>query len=194
MVQSFKSFLEERYINLIHDDPRKHQYKDEVHSLLTKAYEKIGGIHGSGFKDPDDMVKNIHMWKLAKKDGKVVAAALYKDKDGRKSVAVATNGTEEGKKHLAHIAKHDLINNRSYSEKSGPSLSFTKKSLGSDIVKHAIHPDYVKNIVSDEIRKPPENDPEIVKHPELKDHFYQRKIGDEWHTKVMLGTPGKTIK
>jgi hypothetical protein len=76
----FKTFITERYINLIGDDPKKHEYKHEVHNLLKKSYEKIGGIHGSGFESPDDMVKKVHMWKLAKKDGKIVSAVMYKEK------------------------------------------------------------------------------------------------------------------
>jgi hypothetical protein len=191
----FKTFITERYINLIGDDPKKHEYKHEVHNLLKKSYEKIGGIHGSGFESPDDMVKKVHMWKLAKKDGKIVSAVLYKEKGGRKSVAVGTNGTDEGKSHLAHMMKHDVIGHRAYSEKSGPSLSFLKKQLPpGHLEKSAIKYHHVEKMIGEPIKKPPHDDPEVIKHPELKDHLYQRKIGDEWHTKLMLGTPGKTIK
>ena len=102
-MDTFKRFLEERFVNLLHDDPRKHQYANEVHGMLQKAYEKIGGIHGSGFRDKHDMIKNIPMWKLKKKGGKIVSAVFYKDKDGRKSVATASDGSEEGKKGVAEI-------------------------------------------------------------------------------------------
>jgi hypothetical protein len=193
-MKTFKQFIEESYINLIHDDPRKDQHKDEVHNMIQKAYEKIGGIHGSGFASPDDM-KNIHMWKLSRSQGKLKAVALYKDKGGRKSVAVATDGTEEGKEHLARIVKADAKTGRSYSEKSGPSLSFLKRQVGSDHLQKIAHSfDDVRNSSDEEIRRPPENDPEIIKHPELRDHFYQRQIGDHWHTKIMLGSKGKKIE
>lgn len=196
MVQPFKHFLEERFINLIGDDPRKHEHKDELHGLLTRAYEKIGGIHGSGFSSPDDMVKNIPMWKIHKDSstGKITSAVLYKDKEGRKSVAVATDGSETSKKRLSDMMTQDMTRNRAYSEKSGPSLSFLKRNLPpGHITKFAIPRDKVAKISGEEIRQPPSDDPEVLKHPELKDHFYQRKIGNEWHTKVMLGTPGKKI-
>jgi hypothetical protein len=47
--------------------------------MIQKAYADQGGMHGSGFKSPEDMVKNIPMWKLSKKDGKVTSVAMYKD-------------------------------------------------------------------------------------------------------------------
>jgi hypothetical protein len=55
------------------------------------------------------------------------------------------------------------------------------------------HEDVKKHLDGEGIRKPPHDDPEVVRHPDLKDHFYQRKIGDHWHTKVMIGTAGKKI-
>ena len=56
--------------------------------------------------------------------------------------------------------------------------------------------DEVKRHLGDEdpIRHAPDDDPEVTRHPEFKNHFYQRKIGDHWHTKVMLGKAGNPIK
>lgn len=194
---TFKQYLEERFVNLLHDDPRKHDYAHEVHGLLQKSYSKIGGIHGSGFRDPHDMVKNIPMWKLKKKEGKIVSAVLYKDKAGRKSVATASDGTDEGKKGVAEIYRDDLKHGRSYGERSSAALSFTKRIVGSDELKNHVVPYHHvhKHLdANDEIRKPPHDDPDVQKHPEFKDHFYQRKIGNEWHTKLMLGKPGMKIR
>jgi len=194
---SFRQYiLNEKFVNLLHDDPKKQQYADEVKSLLDKSYASVGGIHGSGFRDKDDMIKNIPMWKLKKHQGKVVAAAMYKDKGGRKAVAIATDGTEHGKRGASDIMSDDLRTGRAYGEKSSKSLSFIKKHLGAEELKkhvvpyHEVHHHLDRD---DEIRKPPEDDPEIVRHPEYKDHFYQRKIGGEWHTKLMLGKPGNKI-
>jgi hypothetical protein len=193
---TFKKYLQERFVNLVNDDPKKSHYADEVKSLLDKSYSSVGGIHGSGFKDKEDMVKNIPMWKLKKHEGKVVAAAMYKDKGGRKAVAIATDGSEHGKRGASEIMKHDLVSGRAYGEKSSKSLSFIKKHVGAEELKkhvipyHEVHKHLDK---VEEYRKPPEDDQELVRHPEYKDHFYQRKIGGQWHTKLMLGTPGKTI-
>jgi hypothetical protein len=77
---------------------------------------------------------------------------------------------------------------------SGPALAYFKKSLGKEIFQKAKSPEDVQGIFSDqEIRKPPEDDPEIVKHPELQSKFYQRKIGGQWYTKLMSGTIGRNI-
>jgi hypothetical protein len=165
--------------------------------VLQKSYAKIGGIHGSGFTSKEDMIKNIPFWKLKKHDGKIVSVAMYKDKAGRKGVAYGTDGSEHGKAGLGDIMKNDMSQKRSYSELSGAALSFMKRSLGHDKLRdHLIHPDHAHHYLDhdDMVRQPPVGDPEVLKHPEFKDHFYQRKIGDEWHTKIMLGAANKKIK
>lgn len=196
-MKTFSNLIAESFHNFIggQHEEKMHAHKHEVFNLLQHAYSKIGGIHGNGFKSPDDMVKNIHMWKVHKHEGKIVAAAMYKSKNGRKRVAVATDGSEHGKKALGHIMRDDTTHGRSWGEQSGASLSFNKKHLKSgSIVDHAIPYDKVKHLHDEEIRKAPHDDPECIRHPELKHHFYQRKIGNEWHTKVAIGTPHKHIK
>lgn len=193
---SFIEFcLNEHYVNLIGNHPDKEKHKHEVFHILQKSYEKVGGLHGNGFKDPDDMVKNIPMWKLKKKKGKVIAATMYKQKNGRKAVAMGSDQSDEGKHAVGKMMGDDLHHNRSYSEVSDRALSFMKHNVHPDTIKKlAIHPDKVKKLMpDDEIRKPPHDDPEIVRHPELKDHFYQRKLQGEWHTKIAVGHPHKDI-
>jgi len=194
---TFKEFLEERFVNFLpHHEAEKTAHADHVHDMLQKSYADQGGIHGSGFESPQAMVKKIPMWKLHRSDGKVRAAALYKDKEGRKRVAIATDGSDEGKKAAARIMVDDIRQGRSYGETSGKSLSFLKKNTGEHLKKHVKSYDEASKIVTaggDEVRKPPEDDTEVQRHPEYKDHFYQRKIGGEWHTKLMVGTSGKTI-
>lgn len=188
--------LDERFVNLIHDDPRKDQHAHEVMGLLRRSYASIGGIHGSGFKDEEDMKRNIPFWKLNKKNGKVVSAVMYKDKGGRKAVAAATDGSEEGKSGAAEMMKQDLVQGRSYGEKSSKSLSFIKRHVGAtELQKHVVPFHQVRHHMDDgeEIRRPPHDDEELQRHPDLKDHFYQRRIGGEWHTKIMLGKPGNPI-
>lgn len=189
-MKTFKQFLDEGF-SILHSEHEEEKAKHSKHvfHMVQKAYEHIGGIHGSGFKDHHDMVKNIHTWKMHRdSDGKVRAVGLYKHKNGQmKRVAVATDGTKEGKKGLSHIVNHDLKNKRAYVETSGPSLNFHKKVHG-DVKKYALtHKEVRSRLKGDEIRRAPHDDPEVKRHPELKDHFYQRKIGNEWHTKVALG-------
>lgn len=195
-MKTFKEHLiTERYVNLIAGDERKQEYADQIYDMLQKAYAKIGGIHGNGFKSPEDMIKNIPFWKFEVKGGVPLACILYKDKGGRKSVAVATNGTPAGKDSLARMMRADVMQGRSYSEKSGPALGFVKKQLSPGVFNATImtYKDAQK-ILDDPIRPAPKDDEEYKRHPELKGRLYQREIGGEWHTKAMLGTIGNTIK
>lgn len=187
--------LTEHYENLFpKDEEKRHKYKHEVFNKLQKSYEKIGGIAGSGFNDPDDMVKNVHMWKLHKnKHGEIIAGKMYKDSKGiRKGVAAFTNGTDEGKAALAKMNKHEAT--RSVTEVSGPALGFLKKTAGEEhLKKYAKSPEDAqrilgkkKNISTDNVESHYKE-----KYPEIKDKFYSRGIGDHAHTKVMIGTEKK---
>lgn len=198
-MNSFKEYLElnETFKNLLpHHEEEKHKFKHQVFDMVQHAYKEQGGIHGSGFKSPDDMVKNIPMWKIGHKDGVIHSVAMYKDSgSGRKRVAVATNGTPEGKKAITDVMKSDLKQKRAHMEVSGASLSFLKKHANISDFAHSYERAkayHAKN--GDEVSKPEADDPEVKKHPELVNHFYRRKIGDHYHTKILLGTEGKTIK
>lgn len=191
-VNTFEDFLAERYVNAFQID-EKEQFKDEVFKILTDSYASIGGLKGNGFRSADDMVKNIPMWKMVKRDGKVVAVAMYKDKNGRKRVAVGSDGTPAGKDGVASIFKEDFA--RAHFEISERSLGFHAKILGYDYLKKfAVDPSKVTAQTGDEIKYPvPDDDSEVKKHPQLKPFFYQREIGGHWHTKILLGTTGKKI-
>lgn len=188
-----KGILTERYVNLLDPDKKK-QYVDEVWDMIQNAYKKIGGIRGSGFSSKEDMIKNIPFWKLAKVGGKLVAVALYKDKGGRKRVASATDGTEDGKNKLEAIGREDLTMERSYAEVSSNALKFILRRWkgDKDIEDYMVLPKDAEKILGDKLKYPvPEDDPEVIAHPQLKDYFYQREIGGHYHTKLMIGTPGK---
>jgi hypothetical protein len=185
--------LTETFINVF-DTDSKHKYANDVWDIIQSSYAKIGVIHGSGFYNKQDMINNIPFWKLAKKDGKIVAVALYKDKQSRKRIAAGTDGSDDGKRAFADIATNDLSQNRSYSELSGPSLSFVKRRYTNDIKKYMIPPSEVENMIGDKITYPVNaDDQELQTHPEFKDYFYSRIIGGQPHTKLMIGTPKKKI-
>jgi hypothetical protein len=198
--------LTERYINLIGNDPKKSQYADEVFALLQKAYADIGGIRGNGFNSPEDMVAKIPFWKLVKKDGRIVAAVLYKDKNGRKSVAVGTDGSPEAKRAYQDAIKQEP--KRSYSEKSKASLGAFIKHAG-NIEQHAQTPEQAEKVLQEPVipmagMRPedwPVDDKEraatlqtIQKYPELERYGYFRDIGGVNSFKVMVGTPNLPIK
>ena len=184
--ESFHNFLPK-------DVEKKKAHAKEVYDLVQKSYADQGGIRGSGFNSPEDML-NLPMWKLSKKDGKVNAAAMYKDASGRKRVSTSTDGTPEGKKAAGDIVTNDLKQQRSHMEVSGKSLSFLKKLM--PIAGHLHSFESAQKFHKsrgDEISRPAEDDKEVLRHPELKDHMYSRMIGGHPHTKVMLGYLGKNI-
>ena len=79
-------------------------------------------------------------------------------------------------------------------EVSGKSLSFLKKHI--DITPHLHSFESAQKFHKsrgDEITRPADDDKEVVRHPELKDHMYSRMLGGHMHTKVMLGNQGKRI-
>lgn len=193
---AFANFLAltESYVNLLpRDADQREQYKQQVYDLLVAAYASQGGLAGSGFRSPDDMVRNIPFWKLDRKDGKVRAVAMYKDSGGRKRVAVATDGTPEGKRAASRMMIEDLTQGRSYGEASGKSLSFALKNV--DLKPYLIPFEKAKAIMQsrgDVVERPADDDPEVIRHPDLKNFFYSRIIGGEPHTKIMVGAPGKS--
>lgn len=187
-----KGILVERFVNLL-TPKKKEKYADEVWNMIQNAYKKIGGIRGSGFRSKEDMIDNIPFWKVATKNGKVVAVAMYKDKGGRKRVASATDGTDEGKDKLEMIGKEDLSQERSYAEVSSSSLKFLLRRWKGpkDIKDYMILPQEAEKVLGEKLKYPvPDNDPEVIAHPELKKYFYQREIGGHYHTKLMIGKPG----
>lgn len=89
----FISELNENYKNFILNKDMKEKYKNEVWDLIQDSYSAIGGIKGSGFSSPDDMIENIPFWKVYTKNNKVLMVVLYKEKSGRKLVALGIDGS-----------------------------------------------------------------------------------------------------
>lgn len=182
--------LTERFVNLL-DPQQKEQYAERVYELIQKSYAAIGGQHGDGFASPEDMIAKIPMWKLVRRNGEIVAGAMYKDTSGRKRVAVFTDGTPTGKQGLADIMSNDF--DRAYFEVSGPSLRFMVKLLGEDFVRRfAKTPSEAEQILGKEL-EPAHQSSELDSYPQLQKFFYSRPIGGNPHNKIMLGTTGKKI-
>lgn len=200
----FKSYyLQERFLNLIGTDKEKLKYVDQVWDILQKSYENIGGIKGSGFTSKEDMVANIPFWKLSIKDSKVNSVVMYKDKNGRKSVAIGTDGTTEGKTKIAEIISKDIF--RAFGEKSGASLGLIMKTIPWPKIETFIKtPEEVKKILPDDkiipLKDIPKEDWEdslqkiLNRYPFLIDYIYFRKINNQLKYKVLIGTTGLTIK
>lgn len=188
--------LFEAFVNVLPNDiKQKEKFKQTVFELLQKTYEAVGGLKGNGFNSPDDMVKNIPFWKLVLRSGKISAGAMYKDKNGRKRVAIFNDQSDKGKADMFKIMVEDVQQDRAYVEVSKGSLGALKKRYGIEFIKkHAISTNDVKKYSDEKISlEISEDDPELLKHPELEPYFYRREIAGKLETKIMLGSVGKKI-
>ena len=169
------------------DKAKKLKYMDQVWSILQDAYHSQGGIKGSGFNSPEDML-NIPFWKLDVINDEVLAVVMYKFKeigtvDGnvRKLVALGTKFDRERKdlisKKLYNIVKAEFF--RSLFEISGLAEQYFVKNFP-DLVKKYIktYDEAVAILNDDELRK-------------VDNNRYERKIGGHWHEKILLGTISK---
>lgn len=185
----------------------KRKYVDQVWDILQIAYKKIGGIHGSGFRSKEDMIENIPLWKLNIRDGVVSFVAMYKNKRGRKMVALARNFDESqkgnSKTDYLRFMKDELTRERSYGEISDDLLiSILNNGDLADLLKSdIIPPEFIADILpDDDIGGRMEDAFEdfiryacVDKHvprekiAEVEDAFYSRTIGAEKHNKMMYG-------
>lgn len=166
------------------DKAKKIKYMDQVWSILQDAYHSQGGIKGSGFNSPEDML-NIPFWKLDVIDDEVLAIVMYKFKEigtadtkVRKLVALGTKFDKERKttisKKLYNIVKEEFY--RSLFEISGLAEQYFVKNFPDLVKKYIKSFDEVVEILNDdELRK-------------IDDYRYERKIGGHWHEKILLGT------
>lgn len=173
----FKDFiLGETYVNLFSPE-EEDKYVDEVWGLLQTSYKSIGGIKGSGFASKEEMERKNFMWKLNKKDGKILAGIIYKNKHNtRKGVAVFTNSTNAGKAALKKMLADDF--SRSLMEVSHSLMKFIEKNLPSLVKKYAITSVDAQKILGKEI--------EIIDK-----YHYNRSINGTIITKRMIGSKNK---
>jgi len=177
--QSFREYLEEAFKNfLVSDRKEKEAHADEVFAMLQASYANIGGLKGSGFGSAKEMISAVPMWKLAYTKGQLAAVVMYKDKAGRKLVAIGTDGKSTGKKRLVEILKVEFA--RSFAEISGPLLKFMERNLPGELKRWHISTSKVEEILSKKITI-------------IDDVYYTRKLGGEEIRKTMLGTIGKSI-
>lgn len=176
----FNDFLFESYVNIFNDSDKK-LYVDTVWKMLYDSYKEIGGLKGSGYSSKEDMIQNIPFWKIIKKDNEIKAVIMYKDKKGRKLVALATDQSPEAKILITKTMREEFT--RSYFEISHGLRSFIMKKL----------PDLYKRFlirVDDAIEKGLLDSNEITK---IDEYTYDRLIGKTHIEKNMLGTPNLNI-
>lgn len=171
--------LNETFVNAFKPE-QKQKYVDQVWDILQSSYHAIGGIKGTGFNSKEDMIKNVPFWKLGIRGGKVRSVVMYKDKGGRKTVAVGTDRSPESKVLLKDMLRNEF--ERSFGEKSGPLLNYLKRNFPKQVEKYTIPPEKAGAIIGKSDIEPTD------------DQEYYRTISGTKMKKRMIGTPGKTIK
>ena len=127
----FSQMLNERFVNVFTPDDKK-AYMDELWELLEITYAEIGGLMGAS---KSDLISAPGLWKLVRKNGRIVSGILYRDMAGRKIRLVLHNNTEEGKSWVKNIIKDDIALGRSWGEVSG-ALEAVMMKLGAKPVSN----------------------------------------------------------
>ena len=206
-VENLKVFIGERFVNAVgdRDVDIKRQYGKQVFDLLTKSYAGTGGLFTNGFQDLETMIQKIPMWKMVVNNGTVEAVVMYKDKGGRKSVAMGSTGSDYARKHLKSIFAKEIT--RSYGEKSKSALGALMKEVPWAVLEPYVQPpEAVDKISKDKIialkdfqknfdgKLPMDATKTLQKYPQLRPYAYFRELNGNWAFKVMIGTPGKPIR
>ncbi|BAV39180.1 hypothetical protein BPT24_057 [Tenacibaculum phage pT24] len=167
-----ETIINERYVNLTSKEQMRENI-DVIWDILQRTYAPIGGFLTA--KTKEDLINKTDFIKMVRREGRIVAVALYKDKKGRKAIAKGSDGTDLGKKGVKDIYMEDIKLGRAWGEFSGASAGYQIKKGAVPIPSK-----YAKDILGKEILS--YND----------DGFhYTREIGGEPHEKIILGNPKK---
>jgi hypothetical protein len=184
-MDTFKKFLlQEKIDNFFLDDTeQREKFIDQVWNIIQASYAKIGGVKGNGLNTKEQMINQIPMWKIYRKGNMVKIVVFYKDKNGRKGVLTATDGSAEAKEYLKKIIKDEFKTERSWKEVSHSMLRFIKTLYSEQELNDiAIPVETVVELLPDDIIVP------------TGKYTYTRNIGGEEIEKMALGSPYKTIK
>jgi hypothetical protein len=166
----FSEILTETYINAIDPDDKK-KYARQVWDILQSSYSGLPGGFATA-ATVDELIEKSWLWKMAKKNGKIVAVQIYKDQYGRKGIAGGTDGSRVGKAEFNKIAVDDIKLNRSWAEVSG-APEYIMKKLGAPAIPNTL----AAKLTGKEI---------LNLNPD--GYHYTRLINGEPHEKVMYGT------
>lgn len=170
--KSFKEYILERFVTALNKEDMK-KYIDIVWPMLQAAYKAIGGT--AGMNSPEQLIEETDIWKMVRKNSKIVAVKVYSQKrGGRKACYCATDGTKEGKEALYKIIDEDMsqAGRQAWAECSG--------KMEHIYIKHGATP------IPAEIAQKIMKDKKFISiNPD--GYHYTRKIGGEPHEKMMVG-------
>ena len=179
-MKSFKEYIVEKVLSIgiypTHEHFRE-IHRKEIHDMIHKSYKDIGGYggHESGSKEESDAIHhdiNHSLIKATKRNGKISSVNLYKKQHGRKSIASATDGTDQGKKDFKKNKLEDHEQKRAWGEVSGAPEHIQKKMGAPVIPVHKMEKLTGKKL-----------------EPVGDTGHYKRKIGGHEHVKIGMGHP-----
>jgi hypothetical protein len=175
----------------------KLQFGNRVYNLLETAYKDCGGINlASGFKNIEDMINSIPVWRLSFVNNELISVMLFKVKSNKlKMVAYAPLLEID-----PALRKSDLefMLNNSYAELSGKLLSITLKEINNNwqnfvsknpenIINRKLIP---LNVYLENGMLPSNSEGMYWKlkndYPQILEYCYLRKIGNEFKLKVLI--------
>jgi len=176
----FKQFMTEHVLSIglnSNHEKYREQHRQEIHHMLKKSYEKVGGYSGEkpGSKEESDKIHHDishSVIKATRRNGKITSVNLYKKQHGRKSIASATDGTEHGKNDWKKTKLEDHEQKKAWGEVSG-AVEHLQRKMGVPVVHN--------NLAGKLLNK------DVEKHEDGE--RYTRQIGREKHTKVIMGHP-----
>ena len=77
------TLINESIKTLFADDERL-AIADEVLTMARENYRKAGGIKGDGTNSPEELVASTKLWKIIRRNNKMIGGILYKDRGGQK--------------------------------------------------------------------------------------------------------------
>jgi len=169
--KKYGEFINEHFVN-VYDKADMIKYAKEIWDMLIASYANVPGGFLSA-TSPEHLAKKLGFMKLIRRDGKIVAGHLYKDKHGRKAIALFTDGTPLGKKEIRGLLSDDMRLGRAWLEVSGAAEHIIAKSGEKPVPNTRAAELTGKEIIS--------LNPDGV--------HYTRLIGGFEHEKIIFGYP-----
>lgn len=170
------------------NDPVLKQLEDSLVDMLQKSYTFMGGW--KGLETPEGLKKKFTNFYIidVDSDTQPEAAIYYTSRGGsNKASAIATDGSEDGKKAIRKLMKDFFTTKGNWIEVSGAAANVAIKKLGLDYVSSE---DEIRQL----LKSLPQED--IIfhgKHPyseiDYGTGWYSRTIGNKRVTKIIVGNP-----